>query len=214
MLHKEILALIMPAIILGGIYGGIFTPTEAAGVAVIYGFIVSMFIYREITFKDLTKILLDSAITAAGILLIISTANLFGLIMAREMIPQKLAEAFVAISSNKYVFLMLVNILLLILGMFFESSAAIIILTPLLAPIATMLGIDLTHFGLIIVTNLAIGMVTPPFGLNIFVASDIAKIPLRRLLEYVWPYIWVFVADLLIITYIPQIGLWLPSLLK
>lgn len=208
-----LLALIMPLIILGGIYGGIFTPTEAAAVAVIYGFIVSMFIYREITYKDFAKIILDSTITSASILIIISAANLFGLLMARDMLPQRLAELFISISSDKYVFLLLINVMLLLVGMVFESSAAIIILTPLLCPIAVFFGIDLIHFGVIMIVNLAIGMITPPVGLNLFVASYISGVPLKNIMSQIWPFLIVFIADLLIITYLPQISLWLPSLL-
>jgi len=210
----SLLAFTMPIIILGGIYGGIFTPTEAAAVVTIYGFIVGAFIYREIKLRDLKSILLESAITAATILLIISTANLFGLIMSRERIPQMIAEVFMALSTNKYVFLLLVNLLLLFIGTMFETSASIIILSPLLYPIAMQFGIDPIHFGIVIIVNLAVGMVTPPVGINLFVTCNLAKIKIEAMAKYLVYYLAVLVLDIFIITYIPQLSLWLPNLLS
>ena len=212
--RDSIIALLMPVIILGGIYSGVFTPTEAAAVAVVYGLIVGLFIYKEIKIGDLGRIFLESTLTAATILIIISTASLFGLIITREQVPQLLANVFAVISPNKYVFLVLVNILFLIVGMFMESSAAIIILTPLLAPIATSFGIDLLQFGIIMVVNLAIGMVTPPVGLNLFVIGDIAQTSIGNMMKHLMPYIIGLILILLLISFIPQTCLYLPSLMQ
>ncbi|RFU70122.1 TRAP transporter large permease [Peribacillus saganii] len=209
-----ILALLMPVIILGGIYGGIFTPTEAAVVAVFYSFIVGVFVYREVTWKDLVEIFSKSAITTSIIMIIIANAGMFGWILTRDQVPQKVAAFFTAFSDSPYVFLILVNILLLFVGMFFETSAAIIILAPLLTPVAVALGIDPVHFGMIVIVNLAMGMVTPPVGVNLFVAAQVANIKLERLTKALIPFFIVLVMNILIITYIPALSTWLPSLLK
>ncbi|HZK86270.1 MAG TPA: TRAP transporter large permease [Desulfosporosinus sp.] len=206
------LALLMPVIILGGIYGGIFTPTEAAVVAVFYGGVIGLFVYREIKISDLKKIFTESTITTATIMIIIANASTFGWIMTREQIPVKIAEAFLSISGGSpALFLLLVNILLLFIGTMFETSAAIIILTPLLFPISQSLGIDPIHFGIIMIVNLAVGMVTPPLGINLFITCNIAKTSIEDLTRYLVPYLLVLIADIFIITYIPQITLWLPQ---
>lgn len=209
-----ILALLMPLIILGGIYGGVFTPTEAAVVAVFYGLIVGIFVYHELKLKDLKKIFAESTITTATIMIIIANASTFGWIMTREQVPQKIAEAFMSMSGgSSFIFLLLVNILLLIIGTMFETSAALIILTPLLYPIAVKLGVNPIHFGMIMIVNLAVGMVTPPLGINLFVSCNIAKLKIEDLAKYLVPYLIVLIADIFIITYIPQITLWLPTVL-
>lgn len=211
---EAILALLMPVIILGGIYGGIFTPTEAAVVAVLYSFIVGVFVYREVTWKSLVEIFSKSAITTSIIMIIIANAGMFGWILTREQVPQKVAAFFTAFSDSPYVFLIMVNILLLFVGMFFETSAAIIILAPLLTPVAMALGIDPVHFGMIVIVNLAMGMVTPPVGVNLFVAAQVANIKLERLTKALIPFFIVLVLNILIISYVPAISLWLPSFLK
>lgn len=208
-----IFALLMPIIILGGIYGGVFTPTEAANVAVIYGLIVGFFIYRELRLKDLVPVLRTSAISTAMVMLIIATASAFGLILTREMIPNAIAQWFISISSNKYVFLLLVNLMLLIVGAFMETNAAIIILAPIFFPVAVQMGIDPIHFGIIMVINLAIGMITPPLGVNLFVACGLSKLTIERIVKANWVYLGVTLLTLLIISYIPAISLWLPNLL-
>ncbi len=208
-----LLALLMPVIILGGIYGGIFTPTEAAVVAVFYGFLVGSIVYREINLSNIKSILVNSAITTATIMIIISTASTFGWIMTRERIPIMIAETFLAITANPAVFLLLVNLLLLFIGTIFETSAALIILTPLLFPIAVQLGVHPIHFGMIMIVNLAVGMVTPPLGINLFVTCNIAKIRIEDMAGYLLPYLLVLIANIFIITYIPQITLWLPTVL-
>jgi C4-dicarboxylate transporter, DctM subunit len=211
---EAILALLMPVIILGGIYGGIFTPTEAAVVAVFYSFIVGVFVYREMNWKRLIEIFSKSAITTSIIMIIIANAGMFGWILTREQVPQKVAAFFTAFSDSPYVFLIMVNILLLFVGMFFETSAAIIILAPLLTPVAVSLGIDPVHFGMIVIVNLAIGMVTPPVGVNLFVAAQVANIKLERLTKALIPFFIVLILNVLIISYVPALSLWLPSLLK
>lgn len=202
-----ILAILMPVIILGGIYSGLFTPTEAAVIAVFYGLFVGLFIYKEISFKDIPKILSDSAMTMATVLLIMSASTIFGWILTKLQIPQAVAKGFLGISSSKYIFLLLVNVLLLFIGMFCEAGAAMVILAPLLAPVALTLGIDLVHFGVIMMSNLAIGMMTPPVGVNLYVVCDTAKVKIEGMFPYLVKYFFALVAGVLIITYIPQLSL-------
>lgn len=206
-------ALLMPVIILGGIYGGIFTPTEAAAVAVVYGFIVGFFIYRELKVKDLPKIFVNTAVSTSVVMFIIATAQVFGWIMTSQRIPEAIAQWFISLSSNPYVILLLVNILLLIVGCFMETNAAIIILAPIFIPLMIKIGIDPILFGVIMVVNLAIGMVTPPLGVNLFVACGIGKLTLERISKAVVPFIIAMVAALMIITYIPDISMFLPRML-
>jgi C4-dicarboxylate transporter, DctM subunit len=208
-----ILALIMPFIILGGIYSGVFTPTEAAAVAVVYSFLVGFFVYKEIKIKNLMEIFRKSAITTSIIMIIISTAGLFGWLLTRERVPQTIAESFAAFTDNPFVFLILINLLLFVVGMFFETSSSIIILAPILTPIAMMLGIDPVHFGIIMVVNLAMGMVTPPLGVNLFVAVQIAETTLEKITRFLLPFLFVLIIDIIIISYLPSISLWLPSLM-
>jgi len=203
-------ALLMPFIILGGIYGGVFTPTEAAVVAVVYGFLVGGVIYREFSVRDIPDILIRSARTTSVIMIIIASASLFGWVLTREQIPQSVAAAVMGISDSPMVYLLLVNVLLLIIGMFFESSAALVILTPILLPIATSLGIDPVHFGIIMIVNLAVGMVTPPLGVNLFIMCNIAKIGIESITRALLPFFVVLVIDILIITYVPALSLALP----
>lgn len=204
-------AILMPFIILGGIYGGIFTPTEAAAVAVVYGFVVGLFIYKELKVKDIPKILLDAASTTAMIMLIIAAAQVFGWIMTSERIPDEIARGILGISNNKYVILMIINIMLLVVGTFMETNAALIILVPILLPIVTQLGVDPIHFGIIMIVNLAIGMSTPPLGVNLFVASGISNINLERIIKSIVPLLIANIIALLLITYIPAISLLLIS---
>lgn len=211
-LRKAVLALFMPVMILGSIYGGLCTATEAAVLAVVYGFVVGVFVYREIRWKDLPKILLDSCLTAATVLVIIGCSNIFGWVLAKQSVPQLVANAFLGISGSKYVFLLLVNVLLLV-GMFCEAGAAMVILAPLLAPVAASLGIDLVHFGIIMMANLAVGMVTPPVGVNLYVVCDSAKVKIEGMMRYLLVFFAVLILDLLVITFVPQLSLLLPHLL-
>lgn len=207
-----ILAILMPVIILGGIYSGVFTPTEAAVIAVFYGLIVGVFVYKEIKLSDIPRILTDSAITMSTVLLIMSASTIFGWILTKLQIPQAVAKGFLGISASKYIFLLLVNILLLFIGMFCEAGAAMVILAPLLAPVAQTLGIDLVHFGIIMMANLAIGMMTPPVGVNLYVVCDTAKVKIEEMFPYLVKYFLALVAGVLIITYVPQLSLLLVNL--
>ena len=207
-----ILAILMPVIILGGIYSGVFTPTEAAVIAVFYGLIVGVFVYKEIKLSDIPRILTDSAITMSTVLLIMSASTIFGWILTKLQIPQAVAKGFLGISASKYIFLLLVNVLLLFIGMFCEAGAAMVILAPLLAPVAQTLGIDLVQFGIIMMANLAIGMMTPPVGVNLYVVCDTAKVKIEGMFPYLVKYFLALVAGVLIITYVPQLSLLLVNL--
>lgn len=209
---ESLLALLMPVIILGGIYGGIFTPTEAGNVAVVYGLIVGIFVYKELKWQDLRAVFRTSAINTSIVMLIIATASAFGLLLTRQMIPVQIAEFFLSLTKSPYVLLLLINILLLIVGTFMETNAAIIILAPIFLPIITRMGIDPIHFGLIMVVNLAIGMITPPLGVNLFVGCGIAQITIERLVKAIWPFLLASIVVLFLITYIPGLVMWLPKL--
>lgn len=206
------LALMMPVIILGGIYGGIFTPTEAAVVAVVYGLLVGVVIYREIKIKDLVNIFSSSVVVTAVIMFIISGASVFGYYLTRQRIPAELTEAMLGVTTNWIIALLIINALLLVCGIFLETSAAIIILTPILVPIVSALDIDLVHFGIIMVVNLAIGFITPPVGINLFVAANIAGTKFESLLKAIVPFIIIMVIDVIIISFIPSISLFLVGL--
>ncbi|ASJ56318.1 C4-dicarboxylate ABC transporter permease [Brevibacillus formosus] len=209
-----ILAILMPVIILGGIYGAIFTPTEAAVVAVIYGLVVGLFVYREIKWRDLGEIFVGSASMTAVIMLIIATANAFGYLMTRENIPQEIAQFMLGITDSTIITLLIINILLLILGTFMETAVTIILLTPILLPITNSLGIDPVLFGVIMVVNSAIGMLTPPVGINLLVAGNIAKLQNTEIERAVIPFLVIMIVDLMLITYIPEISLFLVNLSK
>jgi C4-dicarboxylate transporter, DctM subunit len=205
--RRASLSLVMPFIILGGIYGGVFTPTEAAVVAVAYALILGCFVYREIPFRELPKIFADSAFTSAVVMVIVGFAFVFAYAMALMQAPQQIAAAIRGVSSDPLVFLLLVNLFLFVVGMFMETFAALIILAPVLAPVATQLGIDPVHFGLIMIVNLAIGMVTPPVGVNLFVACGIANVTMEQLMRPLLVFLAVLVADMLVITYVPWLSL-------
>jgi tripartite ATP-independent transporter DctM subunit len=201
------LSLIMPFIILGGIYGGVFTPTEAAVVAVAYALFLGCLVYREIPFRDLPKIFAESAFTSAVVMVIVGFAFVFAYAMALMQAPQQIAAAIRGVSSDPMVFLLIVNLFLFVVGMFMETFAALIILAPVLAPVATQLGIDPVHFGLIMIVNLAIGMVTPPVGVNLFVACGIANVTMEQLMRPLLVFLGVLIINMLIITYVPWLSL-------
>lgn len=205
-------ALLVPVIILGGIYGGIFTPTEAAAVGVIYGFVVGAFVYKEISLKGLYDILAGSALTSATIMLIVGTATIFGRALAIEGIPVLLADAITSTITQAWLLLLAINLILLIVGTFMETIAAIIILTPILLPLVVALGINPEHFGIVMIVNLAIGMVTPPVGVNLFVASRISGYPLEMVVKGAMKPLAVMLFVLLFITYMPFLSLGLPAL--
>ncbi|MCC3648591.1 MULTISPECIES: TRAP transporter large permease [Cytobacillus] len=200
-------ALMIPIVILGGIYGGIFTPTEAAVVAVVFGLIVSVFVYKELKLKDLPQIFVDSALTTASVLVIVGAATAFGRLLTLEQIPNQIAEAMISISSEPLIIMMLITVLLLIVGCFMDTIAAIIILTPILLPVALQIGYDPIHFGIIMIVNLAIGFITPPLGVNLFVGAGISGLSLEQLSKAIVPFFFAMVFTLLIIIVIPQISL-------
>lgn len=210
---KAFWALLIIVVVIGGIYGGIFTPTEAAGASAMYAFFVSFFVYKDIKLKDIWGICLDSAMTTAMIFFIITNAVVFAYLLTSEQIPQAISDAMISANIGKITFLILVNILLFIMGQFMEPSSVVMIMVPLLLPIATALGIDPIHFGIIIIVNMEIGMITPPVGLNLFVASGLTGISLKDVIVSCLPWTLTLFIGLIIITYIPEISLWLPNLM-
>ncbi|MFM1652609.1 TRAP transporter large permease [Brevibacillus sp. B_LB10_24] len=212
-LREGIWALLLPVIIIVGIRSGVFTPTESAAIAAAYALFVGMFVYRDVKWKHLPEVLMSAGITTAMIVFIIAAANLFGWLLTAEQIPGQLAALIMGVTSNKYMILLLINIILFIAGCFLNASAAITILTPLFLPLIKTAGIDPVFFGLVMVVNLALGLITPPVGLDLFIVQGIAKISLEHLIRGIFPFILLLVADLLLITYVPQISMWLPGLL-
>jgi C4-dicarboxylate transporter, DctM subunit len=206
-------AILMTAIILYGIVGGVFTPTEASIVSALYALVVGLFIYKGFRIKDLPAIMLESAIGSGGLILLVGLANVFGWILTSEQIPQAIAAAMLSITTNKYLIILLINILLLFVGTFMETIAALIILFPPLLAVATQVGVDPIHFGVIAVLNLMIGLTTPPVGVCLFVAAGIAKISLSEVSRAIWPFLVCNITILFLVSYIPAISLWLPNLL-
>jgi C4-dicarboxylate transporter DctM subunit len=213
LLWKALPGLFMPFLILGGIYGGIFTPTEAAVVAVFYSLFVGLFVYKDLKFRDIPQVFVRSAVMMAMILFIITNAMLFAFILTTEGIPSAIADFIISHAVTPWVFLLFVNILLYFVGDFMEPSAAILILAPLFLPIVLKLNIDPIHFGIIMTVNMEIGMITPPVGLNLFVASGISGLSLWEVFKGAAPFMVIMLGALLIITYIPIISLWFPKLL-
>jgi tripartite ATP-independent transporter DctM subunit len=205
-------ALMMPVIILGGIYGGIFTPTEASAVAVFYALLVGGVVYRELNLTNLVAILRKSVVSSAVIMFIIANAGLFAFLITRAGVPAAIGTYLESVLQSPAIFLLGVNAALFLIGMFIETSAAIIVLAPILAPVAMHFGVDPVHFGLIMVVNLALGMITPPFGVNLFAACTVAKISLDRIIGQLVPFVLVILACLMIITYVPGISLTLRDL--
>ena len=203
--------LLMPVIILGGIYGGIFTPTEAAAVAAVYGLVVGLFIYRTVKVKDLFEIFKESAISSAGIMLIVGCAGLFAWLCQSEGITRMVSNAIAGVATNQFVFLLFVTVIFLIAGCFLEATSAMYILVPIIIPVAQKLGYDLTALGVIISMNMAIGQITPPVGVNLYVACNISGITLKQITTKIWPYIIALVVALLLVTYIPGIATFLPK---
>jgi len=208
-LWEGIWALFMPVIILGGIYGGIFTPTEAAIIALVYGLFVSMVIYRELSFKQLFKIFDDFVSFSGGIVLTFAPAIALGAVFALLGVPQAITAGLMAISTNKVVILLLINGFLLIVGMLLDAVTAIVLLSPMLLAALQPYGVDPIHFGLIMTVNLAVGFVTPPVAANLFVASGMTGIPMEKIAKVAFPFIVALIVSLLILTYIPEISLFL-----
>lgn len=196
-------AIIMPLIILGGIFSGYFTPSEAAGVAVVYSMFASMFIYRDLTLKELGKIMLQSGKTSAIIMIIISCSGIFGWALANWKIPEAIATAVLAVSTNKFIIMFLISVIILIAGVFMETSSAIILLTPVFLPLIKMMGVDLIHFGLIFTVGIALGMITPPVAIDLFVASSVTGMPIERIAKKVVPYLIGLIIVFLLYVYLP-----------
>ncbi len=203
--------LLLIVIILGGIYGGVFTPTEAAAVSAVYAFFVAVFVYRDMGLKQVPKVLVDAARVTVMLMFIIANALLFAHVLTTERIPQAIAEQIVSMGMAPWQFLIVVNVLLLIAGNFMEPTGIILILAPILFPIATRLGIDPVHLGIIMVVNLEIGMVTPPVGLNLFVTSGITGMSIMQVVRAALPWLSVLLVFLVIVTYVPQLSIWLPG---
>jgi C4-dicarboxylate transporter, DctM subunit len=204
-------ALLMPVIILGGILGGIFTPTEAAVVAALYGLAIGFLVYRELRLRHLPRILARAAISTSTVMLLIATANIFGWILTAERVPQNVGAYLMSLSSSRHVLYGLILICLLIVGTFMETSASLIILTPVFLPVVRQLGIDPVHFGVVMVTALAIGMLTPPLGICLFIACNIARIQLTEIIGYITPFLAVMIAMLVLITYVPALVMMVPD---
>jgi len=205
--------LLLIVIILGGIYGGVFTPTEAAAVAAVYAFVIAVFVYRDIGMKDVPRVLIEAGKVTVMLMFIVANALLFAHVLTTERIPQAIAETIVGWGMPAWQFLIVVNILLLIAGMFMEPTGIILILAPILFPIATQLGVDPVHLGIIMVVNLEIGMVTPPVGLNLFVTAGITRMSIGQVVRAALPWTLILLAFLVIVTYVPVITLFLPDLL-
>lgn len=206
--------LLLPVLILGGIYSGVFTPTEAAAVAVVYAIIVGKFVYKSIRFSDLPKLALRSGITSASIMIIIGFSAFFGRLMTLDQIPASISDALLSITSNPIWLTLLMSGFLLLLGMFVETATIIMITTPILLPLATQLGIDPVHFGVIMVMNLSIGLITPPMALNLFVAARVSQIPLSDMVKPITPYVLTSLVVLLIINFVPELSMYLPNAFK
>lgn len=211
---ESFFALMTPVIIIGGIYGGIFTPTEAAAVAAVYGILVGLFIYKELKFRDFPQIIFQAVIGTTMIMLLVGAANVFGWLLTSLQIPHRLGEFVVSITTSPIMFLMALNVLLLIAGTMVNASAAVVILTPIFLPVAKTLGIDPLFFGVLMVVNLAIGCITPPVGLDLFVASAITKVPIERVMIASLPYLGALLTTLVILTLFPWFVTVLPYAMR
>ena len=211
--RRALLGLFLVVIILGGIYGGVFTPTEAAAVAAVYAFVVAVFVHRDIGIKDVSGVLVSSSKITAMLMFIIANAFLFAFVLTTMQIPQQASEAIISMGLSPWAFLLAVNLLLLLAGNFMEPTSVILILAPILFPIAMDLGIDAVHLGIIMVVNLEIGMVTPPVGLNLFVTAGVADMPIEQVVVAALPWLLVLLSVLIVVTYVPRLSLFLPNLM-
>ncbi|HEY0063671.1 MAG TPA: TRAP transporter large permease subunit [Telluria sp.] len=211
--RKSAWGLMLIVVVMGGIYSGKFTPTEAAAMAAVYAFIIAVFVYKDLKIKQIGKVLLDSASLSAMLLYIITNAMLFSFLMTSENIPQAMAEWITGQGMGIVTFLLVVNLLLLAAGNFMEPSSIVLIMAPILFPVAMKLGIDPVHFGILIVVNMEVGMCHPPVGLNLYVASGITKMGISELTVAVLPWLLTMLGFLVLVTYVPQISLWLPNLI-
>jgi tripartite ATP-independent transporter DctM subunit len=206
--------LVTVVIIMGGILSGVFTPTESAAVACVYAFLVTMFIYRDYRWRELPHLVHRVVKTVAMVMMLIGFSVAFGYMMAIMQIPAKVTQIFLGISENKYVFLLLVNLLLLLLGTFMDVAPMLLICTPIFMPVILKLGIDPVHFGMIMILNLGIGLITPPVGPTLFVGCAIGKVTMEQVSKELWPFYGAMCLALLLVTYIPAISLWLPGLTR
>ncbi len=205
--------LFMVFIIMGGVSFGIFTATESAAVAAVYAILVTFFVYKNMSFDKIKEILFSSSRTLATVLAIIATSSAFGFMLSYLKVPGMISAFFLSVSSNRYIILMLMNVLLLIAGMFMDMGVLILILTPILFPVATGVGIDPIHFGIIMIMNLGIGLCTPPVGTSLMVGCAIAKLPLEKSVKALLPFYAAMFIVVMLVTYVPQLSLWLPSIL-
>lgn len=209
-LFEAIPSFLVPLIVLGGIYGGIFTPTEAAAVACFLGVVISVFIYKEVKISEIPYLAFRSVYISSPVMFIIGISTGFGRILAITQMPLKIADQILSITSDAVLLMILINMLLLLVGTFMETNAAIIILTPILLPMVIAIGINPVHFGMIMILNLAIGFITPPLGANLFMASEISQVRFDVLAKTIWPWVLVMVGVLMLVTYVPEISLFLP----
>ncbi len=205
--------LLAPVIILGGIYGGVFTPTEAAAVAIFYGLFVGMFIYRDLTFRDLYPLLSEAGVTSAVVMLIVASASLFSWVLISEGIAEGVTAALLSLTQNRVVLLLLINVLVIILGLFMDAISVFYLLVPIFLPLIRKIGIDPVHFGIILTVNLAIGQITPPVGVNLLVASTLSGSSIRRISRAALPLVAAEAIVLLLVTYLPELSLWLPAMM-
>ena len=212
-IKDALLALFMPAFILGGILAGIFTPTEAAAVSVLYAFVVGRFIYQELSLRQLPALMQESLVVTAVIMFIIANAAIFGWLVAALQMPQKIIALITGSVESRWFILLTINLVLRIVGTFMETTASLIILTPILLPLAKQIGLDPIHFGAIMVLNLVIGLTTPPLGVCLFISSGIAGISLEKISRAMIPFLLAAIAVLLLVTYIPLLSMWIPHLL-
>ncbi len=206
-------ALLAPVIILGGILMGVFTPTEAAAVAVGYAFLIGVLIHKELTFRAMPGLLIQSGVTTSILLLVIGTANILAWVLSAEQVPQKIAQGLLAITHDPYLIMLLINLFLLVVGMFMEGGAAIIILAPVLSQVATSVGIHPLHFGFVVVLNIVIGLLTPPLGVCLFVVCSLSRISIERLVRAIMPFLLVEIGILFLVSYFPMTALLIPKLL-
>jgi C4-dicarboxylate transporter, DctM subunit len=211
--REALWGILLIVVVMGGIYTGIFTPTEAAAMSAVYAFVVAVFVYKDMGLKKVPKVLLDSANMSAMLLYIITNAVLFSFLMTHENVPQAIAEWMISMGLGTIGFLLMVNVLLLMAGNVMEPSSIVLIMAPILFPVATRLGIDPIHFGILIVVNMEVGMCHPPVGLNLYVASGITKMGITELTIAVWPWLLTMLGFLMIVTYWPSLSLWLPRTL-
>jgi C4-dicarboxylate transporter DctM subunit len=210
--RESLLPLLMPVFVVGGILGGVFTPTEAAAVAVFYSLVLGGLVYRELRWSALPEILVQTGLGTGIVMFLIATSTVYGWVLARQGIPLTLANSFTGMTNKPWVFLLLVNVLLLVVGTVMETVPSIIIFAPVLLPLAQQLGVDPVFFGVIMVVNLSMGLASPPSGATLFVSTAIANEPLDRVCRAVWPLFFSMIAILLLITFIPSLVMWLPRL--